>query len=124
MLLLENEKKEDKKLFQELEERKKRNFFRTLEEGSKKRKRISGENDKFVENKDFEKKYCMDATLTTNSENSSAQWLYLVKRNGVQEKKRTENLQLEEKVLKMGNFDKIKGLCLLFFLQMPLCNWF
>ena len=113
MLLLENEKKEDKKLFQELGERNKRNFFRTLEEGSKKRKRISGENDKFVENKDFEKKYCMDAILTTNSEKLSEQRVYLIKRKGKQEKKRTENVQLgeeEENKLKMGKSKKIHDL--------------
>ena len=51
-----------------------RNFFTKLEEASKKRKRISGENVEFVESQEHEKKYCtritpgMDATLTTNSE--------------------------------------------------------
>ena len=71
---MEIEKKEDKKLMQELGERKKRKFFTKLKEASKKRKRISGEDVEFVESQEYEEKYCtritpgMDATLTTNSE--------------------------------------------------------
>ena len=115
MLRLENGKKEYKKFIEEFGERKKRNFFTKLEEASKKRKRISGENVEFVESQEHEKKYCtritpgMDATLTANLENLSDQGVYQMKRNGEQIRMRTENVQLgEEKKLQTGKFKQIQ----------------
>ena len=105
----ENRKQEDKALFKELAERKKANFIRSLEEGSKKRKRTSGEIGQYDEKRNNEKKYCMDAkpTTTTGVTNLSVQGGSSLYEKKVQ---RTVNVQQDGKLFKMGQFKKIKNL--------------
>ena len=80
-----------------------------MEEGSKKRKRNSGEIGEFEfdEKRKEEKKYCMDANLTINtgSTNSSAQGGRILSEKNLQ---RTVNVQQDRKIFKLGQVKKIK----------------